>query len=199
MITESMQIRYWSSQWGEAMAECRSLVHCSAMCGLTLVELLVTLALTGLVLGLAAPSFTLMVGNAKRSSAVTEVVASVLFARSEAVRRGEPVTLCASSSGSTCSSATDPAWEEGWMVFVDPDANKVPASSEDVLRVHRPENPSYGLDGSDSIARGITFALDGVPSAQGSLTLCDAQETKILQITAVGHVVVESTGSGCGP
>jgi len=43
-------------------------------------------------------------------------VAALAYARSEAVKRGRPVTVCASSNGSDCNSSQ---WEKGWIVFTD--------------------------------------------------------------------------------
>lgn len=76
---------------------------------------MVTVAVTAILMGVAVPSFnTLMLNN--RSVALGEDIASALnFVRSEAVKRGGRVSLCASNDGATCAGN----WVDGYIAFVD--------------------------------------------------------------------------------
>jgi type IV fimbrial biogenesis protein FimT len=85
--------------------------------GFTLIELMVTLAVAAVVLGLAVPNFTQMMRNNNSITAGSELSVAINYARSEAVKRAKRVSLCASSDGLTCLAAGN--WKEGWMVFVD--------------------------------------------------------------------------------
>ncbi len=69
--------------------------------GLTLVELVVTIALLSLLIGLAAPSFTLWTRNAKVRTVSDSLITGVRLAQSEAVRRNRQVVLFLTSS-QTC-------------------------------------------------------------------------------------------------
>jgi type IV fimbrial biogenesis protein FimT len=60
-------------------------------------------------------------------------MAALNYARSEAIRRGVPVALCKSSSGTSCDTGGN-KWEIGWMAFVDANKNKKWDSGEDILR-----------------------------------------------------------------
>lgn len=82
--------------------------------GLTLVELLVTLAVAGIVLAVAVPNFRTMVQSNRASAHTNDFVMAVAYARSEALRRGGDVRLCASSDQDTCTGETD--WAVGWVV-----------------------------------------------------------------------------------
>lgn len=83
--------------------------------GFTLIELMVTLTVTAIVLGIAIPSFNTQILN-NRSIVLGEDFATALnFARSEAVKRGGRVSICASKDGATC----EGEWKEGFIVFVD--------------------------------------------------------------------------------
>lgn len=83
--------------------------------GFTLVELMVTLAVTAIVLGIAIPSFNTQILN-NRSIALGEDLATALnFARSEAVKRAGRVSICASEDSETCTGE----WKDGFIVFVD--------------------------------------------------------------------------------
>jgi type IV fimbrial biogenesis protein FimT len=71
--------------------------------GFTLVELLVTIAVTVLLLSLAAPSFTQLIAQQRLRSINAEVVTALQYARSEAVARNTSVQIqLGSSSSMTC-------------------------------------------------------------------------------------------------
>ncbi len=80
--------------------------------GVTLVELLVVLAVFAILLGFGVPSFRATIETNRIATVSNDLVAALHFARSEAVRRGEDVTLCSSNDQSSCSGA----WVDGWVV-----------------------------------------------------------------------------------
>jgi type IV fimbrial biogenesis protein FimT len=85
--------------------------------GLTLVELMVTLGVALVLLLIATPMFTSVTTNNSLTSASNLLSVHMQLARSEAIKRGTPVTLCPSGDGATCANTTE--WALGWMVFVD--------------------------------------------------------------------------------
>lgn len=85
--------------------------------GLTLVELMVTLAVALVLLLIAAPMFSSFVASNTLTTASNLLASHMHLARSEAVKRGTPVTLCPSGDGATCAGTTQ--WSLGWLVFVD--------------------------------------------------------------------------------
>lgn len=93
--------------------------------GFTLIELIVTVSVLGVLLAFAIPSFVDLIRDSQRSSAVNDLLADMSFARSEADRRGRVVTVCSNVSGDDCGSATD--WGTGWMVFEDTEVPGTPA------------------------------------------------------------------------
>lgn len=71
-------------------------VHSSGRClqrGLTLVELIVTLVIVGVLLTLAVPSFSEAVARERLRGANAQLVTDLKFARSEAIQRGEAVRV----------------------------------------------------------------------------------------------------------
>lgn len=86
--------------------------------GFTLIELMVTLAVAAIALGIAIPSFNDAIANNRSAGLGTELLAAINYARSESVKQGKRVTLCPSENGTSClESAT--GWPKGWLVFVD--------------------------------------------------------------------------------
>ena len=107
--------------------------------GFTVIELMIVVGVIGILLAVGLPGLQDTVSRMSTNSQAKALVASLNFARSEAIKRGGVVSVCASSSGSDC--AAD-AWSDGWIVFVDADedatggAGSVDAGDE-VLRVYQ--------------------------------------------------------------
>lgn len=85
--------------------------------GFTLVEMMVALIVVGILLSIAIPNFTRQIRNNSSVSLASQLQAALNFTRTEAVKRAARVSLCPSSDGSSCASATD--WAKGWMAFAD--------------------------------------------------------------------------------
>ncbi|MDP1900257.1 MAG: GspH/FimT family pseudopilin [Rubrivivax sp.] len=100
--------------------------------GFTLIELMVTVAVAGILLALAGPGFREAIHANRLGSAANELVAAVQLARAEAIRSNRRVTLCRSADGSACD-ATSSTWP-GWILFVDTNADGVRAAAEPVIK-----------------------------------------------------------------
>ena len=85
--------------------------------GLTLLELIVGIAVLGILLAVGVPSFQSTVDSNRLAAQTNSLVTALNLARSEAVKRGQPVSVCASTNQTTCSGAT--AWTTGWIAFTD--------------------------------------------------------------------------------
>lgn len=147
--------------------------------GFTLLELLVTLTVAGVILGFGVPSLMDFQRNNAIASASNDFVTSVLAARSEAVKRQAPVSLCATddplASPPTCA-PTGAGTNGGFVVWVDENGDVVVDADEQVLR--RIEAPGGAidvfLDGGYIAYAPNGFTRDpGVDRAANWLLYCD--------------------------
>jgi type IV fimbrial biogenesis protein FimT len=144
--------------------------------GFTLGETLTALAVVGIGLSLAMPGLGSLTRGNHLAASVNQLVATMHVARSEAVTRNARVTVCASSDGSNCDGQ---AWEQGWIAFLDADADGEHSSSEMVL------DEVSGLTGlavrSLQFEESFTYESDGHVSASGrngssgAFSLCEPQ------------------------
>lgn len=100
--------------------------------GFTLTELMITLVLVVIAAAVAVPSFWELLRGNEVTSRTNLLVTSLSFARNEAVQRGMPVSICASTNGSTCSGSTN--WNTGWIIFTDEGTTGVVDNGDSVLR-----------------------------------------------------------------
>jgi type IV fimbrial biogenesis protein FimT len=141
--------------------------------GFTMIELLVTMVVAAILVGLAVPAFTSFVQNDRDAGQINSLVASLNYARSEAVKRASPngVIVCPSADGVNCvAAATD--WTTGWIVtYIDP---IVPANSVVLQNVP-------ALSGSNTVktdagpAGAITFSSNGQASGNVTIRVCDTR------------------------
>jgi type IV fimbrial biogenesis protein FimT len=84
--------------------------------GFSLIELMIVITILGLLLALAMPNFADTIESANTNSQIKVMMTTLNLARSEAIKRGADVSICATDDGLDCSADT---WSDGWMVFVD--------------------------------------------------------------------------------
>ena len=131
--------------------------------GFTLGETLTALAVVGIGLSLAAPGLQSVTRSNRQAVSVNQLVATLHIARSEAVTRNAPVGVCASSDGTRCDGT---AWEQGWIAFLDTDANADHTPSEALV------DQVPGLAGmqvrSTEFERALTYRPNGRAVALGN-------------------------------
>lgn len=84
--------------------------------GFSIVELMIALAVAAILLVVAAPSFRDALRRNKVSAASNALLADIAYARSEAINRGNIVSICPSSDQQTCT-ANGTAYENGWLIY----------------------------------------------------------------------------------
>lgn len=174
--------------------------------GFTLIEVVITLALAALLVTLSLPSFRGMIQNNRATTQANDMLSALNLARSEAVKRGTPVSICARTdpptSPESCSGAAD--WATGWLVFVDgnangtlePDANGngVCDRGEDCLLQTRPRP-----DGNPTLVQtaggtNIRFLGSGQAAANAQFDLklpdCTGEQARSIDVDRSGRSAV---------
>lgn len=107
--------------------------------GFSLMELMVVVALAGAILAIGAPSFGEFRRNNRLTGTGNDFLAALLQARTEAIKRQQPVSLCASND-TTADSPTCTAGGaySGWIVFEDRNGDCTRDAGEMVLRAQGP-------------------------------------------------------------
>lgn len=113
--------------------------------GFTLIELLVTLVVGVLLLTIGVPSFQGIIAQNRAASSANELLTSLQFARSEAVRLRTDAVLCPSTDGENCTGGDD--WDDGWIVRIGTDVRRVGPALHPTVSVSGPEELTYGSAG----------------------------------------------------
>ena len=168
--------------------------------GFTLMELLVVVAITALLLGVAIPNMqSFFIGN-RLVSGANDFVAALNTARSEAIRRRGSVSLRKSS-------ATSGDWgSAGWTMFVDSDADGTLDAGETTLKVGEALPSPLTLYANNNFVNFIRFTATGESNNIGTFVFChggvlqQGGETRSRAVIVAGtgrvRVAVDSDGDG---
>lgn len=87
--------------------------------GFTILELMITVAVLSILVGVGIPSFQDMMRRNRLAAQTNQLIGTLAFARSEAVKRGVRVTVCpANDAQDACSD--DGSWaRNGMIIFTD--------------------------------------------------------------------------------
>ena len=179
--------------WTIARANQRMTAVIKLTQGFTIIELMVTIAVLAVAVAIAVPAYTNMLINNRMASKINEYVASLHYARSEAVKRGANVRACASSDGLTCTNSGD--WDQGWIVLVD--------ATSTLLNVYPPLSGGDTLVKSGLQPRSIRFDGNGMSAGfNGTVTLCDRdgdiKKARAVVISNAGRIQLAADNNGDG-
>jgi type IV fimbrial biogenesis protein FimT len=165
--------------------------------GFTLLELMLVIGIAGLILTLGIPSFMDSVKSNRLTTRTNELVTALNFARSESIKRGLRITVCKSTTGSSCLT-TGSNWTAGWIVFTDQNNNAAyDSASETLLRVQANLASNITMNATTNIANYVSYVASGRSqliaggTQAGTIQVCDDRTGNVginLLINTVGRV-----------
>ena len=164
--------------------------------GYTLGELLLTIAIGGVLTGLAATAFPDLLKNNQMIGNVNSLVGHINVARSEAIKRNLPTALCQTNDSQattpSCNSV-DADWDTGWLVFVDDDGDQTLDVGEFLISRGDPSGAVEMVAGMGELG----FAADGfLSTGQVLFSLCDTRgidHGRQLSVSVTGRPEVSKT------
>ena len=152
--------------------------------GVTLVELATSLAIIAILATVAVPGFNALRYSSERAAAVNSFVHAIYLARSEAIKRGQVVTLCKSVDGQTCADRAA-EWRSGWIVFVNNDRDDPPqrASGEPLLQAYA------GWPGGHIVSNREAYSFRAYTQAvvNGTVVFCDPRGSAQARAVIISH------------
>ena len=138
--------------------------------GFTLPELLTAVAIVAILAGIAIPTLRQFSANSRTTAANNSLVSALALARSEALRRSMPVTVCASNDSATCAGSTD--WSIGWIAFTDVNGNgAVDAPNDQLLQAWNGPSGNVSMTSSPpNAAKFLTYNARGMANLGAKIT-----------------------------
>ena len=163
--------------------------------------------IVALLLSIGMPSYRYVTTNNRLASESDALLGDMQFARAEAIREGQQVTVCVSKTGTSCDAATlPPAWQEGWIIYSNPNNVTTVDANDPLVRVDKGFSNNGDTFQSSNNTYQINFAGSGFIASLGVATMFiklhdptgASQYKRCLEITQAGMMsIVTPTVTGC--
>ena len=143
--------------------------------GYSLFELLATLTLVALIVGIGLPSFSGVAARAAMRVEVNALFHAIHLARKESIMRRRVVSLCPSVDGLTCEPGRD--WSAGWLMFENTDRDEPPRrdTDEPLLQAHLVGEKVQIM----ANRRGFTLRSTEKRATNGTFVVCDRADRAV--------------------
>ena len=121
--------------------------------GFSLVELMVTVAVAGIVLALGAPSFLRALARHAILAQAEELQDAVRIGRNEAMKRNGPVVLCRTESANPGQCTGSGGSWQTWLLFADLARTGAFAGGDPILRQHVDASPRLTVSSATPAVR----------------------------------------------
>ena len=167
--------------------------------GLTLIELMVTVAVLGILAAWGYPAFTGLVSQMQYNRTRDALVDTLSAARNDAIFNSRTVRVCASLNGSSCD-PTPTDWDTGWIVHEDCNGDAIrdttnvcdrdrdgtvdtANAAERIIRTYGP--PDHPVTAT---AGAVTFFPTGQDAPGTTCTITTAQGNGTVEVNAAATI-----------
>ncbi|MGH8170634.1 MAG: GspH/FimT family pseudopilin [Steroidobacteraceae bacterium] len=170
-----------------ASTDSRHAAPAARQAGVTLVELLVVMVIVVILMSIGVPSYRYVTTDNRMSTEANELLGDLQYARSEGVREGQTITVCAAPTGMSpsnpsCAASGTTTWQNGWVVFGDVNNDQTIDTGDPVLRIQ------------SAFVGGDTFVSSG--SGATNLGAFTFNRSGFLNQLGTSQVAVKLTGTG---
>jgi type IV fimbrial biogenesis protein FimT len=175
----------------------------SASQGFSLVELLIAIAIFGLLVLAAGPSYRNWIASQELANHAHFLAGMLNLARSEAIKSGYRVNLCKSSDRQQCADDGS-GWELGWIVYVDENQDGEISAGETVIRIEGPPGNGITVRGNRPVSDYVSYTslgharmLSGALQ-MGTFVVCKPGQDALQVVLAnSGRARVQPAGQRC--
>ncbi|MDL0433419.1 GspH/FimT family pseudopilin [Marinobacter sp. TBZ242] len=147
--------------------------------GVTLLELLITLAIATALMTAVVPGFSNVIANTQVETATDKLIRAAFLARTESIKRGQRVITCLSNTDTACDSSS-PA---KLLIFADPDRSGAPTSPADIIRTLELKEPAITITYNRPF---LAYLPTGhAAGTNGTFTVCHT--------SGIGNMIIIST------
>ncbi|GLR73031.1 GspH/FimT family pseudopilin [Agaribacter marinus] len=166
--------------------------------GVTLLELMITLAIAAILVTLVAPSVQSIVATNRIASQINDTSAAIQFARYSAIDRQTNTVICPSSNYTTCNMSN---WNLPKIVFVDSNQNNQRDADEELLHSTQSAVGDILVSGPNEIIGFVDTGASRLPNVS-LIKVCpsdgDVKLARGLNINQQGRVKISGDSDNNG-
>lgn len=167
--------------------------------GFTLLELMITIGVAGVLAAVAVPNMRDFIRNNRLTAGANDLLHSTQIARSEAIKRQQNVVVCASADPSATAPVCSYGSFNGWVVFQDTNGNWRFDAGEAIIERHDLLDASVTVvNDNDGI---LSYGSSGFANPAGlkipslNVVICDARgNLQVGNSSSARAVLIEATG-----
>jgi type IV fimbrial biogenesis protein FimT len=168
--------------------------------GITLLEMVTVMTIVAVLMSIAIPSYRYVTNGNRIAAEVNGLLGDMQYARAEAIKEGQTVTVCVSSNGTSCAGAAVTTWQNGWIVFSDANNDHTVDAGDAILRVQSTFTSTDTFTANNAVGY-VTFNREGFASGAGiangvliklHAATANSASTRCLSVTLVGLMTVQT-------
>lgn len=168
--------------------------------GFTLIEMMIALVVLAITIALGAPMMQTQLHQNRLRAESSRLLGAINLARSEAVMRNLPVSLCPSAMATTGVPKCSGTYSGGWIVFANPGKDRVvDPVSDQVLQVFESLPPGYRLTNRAATREAfelINYLADGSSHSNRTLMFCPPPGVPVQALGVIINIVGRARVAG---